>query len=63
MKTQSDNPTQFTNFFREEYGFELQADEAKDALGRLSKLFDLLDQFDREDRQTLNANGEKKYNA
>jgi len=54
---------QFTNAFKEDFGVELNVDEAKDALGRLSKFFDLLDQFDREDRQTLNANGEKKYDA
>ncbi len=42
---------QFTNAIRDEYGCELKADEANDALEWLSKFFDLLDQFDREDRQ------------
>ncbi|MCX5638830.1 MAG: hypothetical protein NTX52_14225 [Planctomycetota bacterium] len=51
----------FRNAFKEDFGVELNGDEASDAFERLSKFFDLLDQFDREDQSLLiKANGNKK---
>jgi len=63
MKTKTDNVTQFTYAFRDDFGIELQADEASDAFARLSKFFDLLDQWSREDRQKMKTNGDKNYAA